>query len=127
MVWSVHPSGQREFDNRLFYPSSISLYTDGGVVDVDEEFTDLGSARFWCGGFIVTFSSRRPVDGDVEYITRTLRDELAWIVSVECDVEGVERWLARGFSGGGGQKRLGQWRDERGRGVKRELREEMFI
>jgi hypothetical protein len=124
--WSV-PS-KREFDNRLYYPSNLSLYTQGGVVEIADEFTYLGDGRFWCGGFIVVFSSRRPVGGDIYIIKTSLREECAWLIGIEADVGQVERWMSGTTIGReGADGKVGQWRDEAGRGVKRELRPEMFI
>lgn len=84
---------------------------------------------------MAVFSSRRKVEGDVWGVKRDLREELAWLVGVEGDVGVVERWIEMGremvtMGGGGGRNRevrVGQWRDENGRDVKRELRAEMFI
>jgi hypothetical protein len=105
------------------------------VVEIDETWEYIGDGRFWCGGFVVQYSSRRRVDGDVWVVKGGLRDELAWLESVEVEVGDLERWCEVGRemmsigAGGGSNKevRVGQWRDENGRDVKRELRPEMFI
>ena len=90
----------------------------------------MGDGRFWCGGFIVGFSSRRQVIGDVHRIKANLREELAWLEYIEGDVELVERWISIVNEGNMEESEMGtvgQWRDESGKGVKRELRPEMFI
>ena len=78
----------------------------------------------------MVYSSRRAVGTDVAGIKATLREELAWLEAIEVDISVVERWIRRGVmeggaAGGGGV--VGHWRDEGGRGVKRELRAAMFI
>jgi hypothetical protein len=99
-------------------------------VEIDDSFQYLSGGRFWCGGFTVCYSSRRAVSEDVTRVKATLREELSRLEAVEVDVSVVEKWTRRGemeggVRGGGGV--VGHWRDEGGRGVKRELRPEMFI
>jgi len=136
LCWQIPDSGKREFDNRLYHPSQLFLHTVSGVVEIDDTWEYIGDGRFWCGGFVVQYSSRRRVDGDVWVVKGGLRDELAWLESVEVEVGDLERWcevgreiMSIGGCGGGSNKevRVGQWRDENGRDVKRELRAEMFI
>ena len=95
LQWSV-PSQPREFDNRLYYPVSLLLHTQSGTVEVDDEFTYMGDGRFWCGGIIVGFSSRRQVTGDVYMIKASLREELAWLEYIEGDIEQVGKWISMG-------------------------------
>jgi hypothetical protein len=124
--WSV-PT-KREFNNRLYYPSSLSLYTHDGVVEIADDFTYLGDGRFWCGGFIVVFSSRGTVTEDIYEVKTSLREECAWLIGIEADVGQMERWMSGTVPGWeGSDEKVGQWRDEDGRDVKRELRPEMFI
>ena len=125
--WSVS-SLPREFDNRLYYPASLLFHTQSGTVEVDDQFTYIGEGRFRCGGIIVGFSSRRQVQGNVYMIKESLREELAWLEYIEGDIEQVERWVSMGEEKGSGEiGKVGQWRDESEKGVKRELRPEMFI
>jgi hypothetical protein len=128
LIWRVPHDETREFDNRLFYPLSLHLYPSS--VEIDDSFQYLSGGRFWCGGFTVCYSSRRAVSEDVTRVKATLREELSRLEAVEVDVSVVEKWTRRGemeggVRGGGGV--VGHWRDEGGRGVKRELRPEMFI
>jgi hypothetical protein len=124
--WSVPL--KREFDNRLYYPSSLALYTQDGVVEIADDFTYLGDGRFWCGGFIVVFSSRRTVTGDIDKVKTSLRKECAWLIGIEADVGQMERWMSGTVPvREGSDGKVGQWRDEAGRGIKRELPPEMFI
>ena len=127
LQWSVQPE-PREFDNRLYYPVSLLLHTQSGTVEVDDEFTYMGDGRFWCGGIIVGFSSRRQVIGDVYKVKESLREELAWLEYIEGDIEQVERWISMGEERVERSEigKVGKWRDESEKGVKRELRAEMF-
>ena len=133
LSWVLPGEGKREFDNRLYWPSTLALHTISGVVEIDEQMEYIGDGRFWCGGFVIQFSSRRIVNGDIWSVKATLRDELAWLESVEVDVGEVERWIEMGremiYGIGNGRKevRVGQWRDENGKDLKTELRLEMFI
>ena len=140
LVWSVPETAKREFDNRLYFPSTLCLHTVSGAVEVGHAWEYAGQGRFWCPdpGFMCRFSSRRRVEGDVWSVKGSLRDELAWLEGVEVEVGEVERWIEMGreqegvlmMGVGGGSSRevkVGQWRDESGRDVKTELRAEMFI
>jgi hypothetical protein len=78
----------------------------------------------------VCYSSRRAVSEDVTRVKATLREELSWLEGVEVDVSVVEKWMKRGKMEGGVRGDggvVGHWRDQGGRGMKRELRPEMFI
>jgi hypothetical protein len=127
--WCLPARGVREFDNRLYFPAKLAVHTEMGVVDVAEAFTYIGDGRFWAGGFVVEFSSRRVVSGDVVGVKGNLGEELACIVGVEVELGDVERWLGRMGRGDGGRDfgRVGQFRDESSRGVRRELPREMFV
>jgi hypothetical protein len=106
------------------------VYTPSGTISVTDGFTFIGEGRFWCAGFVIVFSSRRTVRGDVNDIKRSLREELAWIVGVEVPLGEVERWLCLAGKGREGDKdegRVGQWRDDSLKVVKRELPAEMFV
>lgn len=76
---------------------------------------------------MVAYSSRRMVNGDVYMVKSSLREECAWLNYVEAEIDTLNRWreLGDGKENGGGE--VGQWRDESGRAVKRELRPEMLI
>jgi len=88
----------------------------------------MGDGRFWCGGIIVKYSSRHQVMGDVYMIKESLREKLAWLEYIEGDIEQVERWVSTGKMKGNCEiGEVGQWRDESGKGIRRELRPEMFI
>jgi hypothetical protein len=126
--WFAPTDGQREVDNRLYYPVQLSLHTIGGTVEIEDEFSYLGDGRFWCGGFIVVYSSRRVAGDDISMIAATFREECAWLKFIEADVFQVERWI--GLSQENGEQRedkVGQWADEDEKAVKRELPPEMFI
>jgi hypothetical protein len=98
------------------------------MVDIAEEMMDLGEGRFWCGGFVVMYSSRKRVDGDIQFVKETLRQECAFLVGVETDLKVLERWVEGSVQGKEEKTfKVGQWRDESGKGVQRELRPEMFI
>ena len=125
LTWS-NPA-KREFDNRLYYPIGLTLFTGTGTIEIDDDFIHLGNGRFWIAGFVVRYNSRRCVQGDVFMIKASLREELAWLEGVEIEIEEVERWIVRGEGKVGKEIEVGQWRDESGRAVKRELRPEMFI
>jgi hypothetical protein len=78
----------------------------------------------------VQYSSRRAVTKDVAGVKASLREELAWLEGIEVDVQVVERWLRLGALEGrakGDAGVVGHWRDEGGRGIKRELQPEMFL
>ena len=133
--WRVPSDGKREYDNRLYFPAGLTLVARdlSWVVDVNEEVMYLGEGRFWCGGFVVQYSSRRAVEGDFSMIKKTLREDLSWLISVEVDLRTLEGIVARsGPMIGRDEARkemtqVGQYRDERGKEVKRELRPEMLI
>jgi hypothetical protein len=98
------------------------------MIEVAEEMVYLGEGKFWCGGFVVKYSSRRTVDGDVNLVRNTLRGECAFLICVETELRDLERWVQGTVQGREGRDfKTGQWRDETGKGVKRELRPEMFI
>lgn len=104
------------------------MYTQEGVVEIGDDFTYLGDGRFWCSGFVVVFSSRRTVTGDLCQVKASLREECAWLIGIEADVGQMERWMSGTIAGQeGSDGKVGQWRDEAGRDLKRELRPEMFI
>jgi hypothetical protein len=70
------------------------------------------------------------VSGDVVGVKGNLGEELACIVGVEVELGDVERWLGRMGRGDGGGRdfgRVGQFRDESSRGIRRELPREMFV
>ena len=91
--WFVPARGRREIDTRLYYPVQLSLYTTTGVVEIEDEFSYLGHGRFWCGGFIVVFSSRRVANGNLRLINATLKEECVWLEYIEADVFQIERWI----------------------------------
>lgn len=98
------------------------------MVGIADEMMYLGEGKFWCGGFVIRYSSRRKVDGDVYHVRDTLRGECSYLVGVETELRELERWVNGGIEGKEGRDfKVGQWRDETGKGVKRELRPEMFI
>lgn len=66
--------------------------------------------------------------GDIYQVKASLREECAWLVGIEADVGHMGRWMSGTIAEReGSDGKVGQWRDETGRGVKRELRPEMFI
>lgn len=68
------------------------------------------------------------MNDDIHTVKASFNEELATLEYVEGDVNQIERWLALGDAKEGKDGRIaGQWWDESGRGVKRELRPEMFI
>lgn len=127
LQWFVPPLRKREFDNRLYYPAMLALHTGSTTIEIEEGFSHLGNGKFWCGGFTAIFSSRRPVAGDVHMIKASLREECSWLDYIEGDISAIERWISLGEGKEGKVGKSGQWRDESGKAVKRELRPEMFI
>ena len=99
------------------------------MVEVTDEIVYLGEGKFWCGGFVVKYSSRKAVDGNIHHVRNTLRGECAFLVGVETELKALERWVVQGTVQGREDRdfKVGQWRDESGKSVKRELRPEMFI
>jgi len=98
------------------------------MVEIAEEMMYLGEGKFWCGGFIIAYSSRKAVDGDVHFVKDTLRQECASLVGVETELKYLEKWVEGSVEGKEENDfKVGQWRDETGKSVKRELRPEMFI
>jgi len=128
VTWRVPEEGKREVDNRLYFPCDVKVVSGDGSwgVAIGDKVMYLGHGKFWCGGLVIQFSSRRAVKGDISAIKKTLREEFAWLVGVEVDLGSLEAIVARGGPVSGEMK-VGRWRDERGRDVKRELRPEMFI
>jgi len=129
VIWRVQVDAKREFDNRLYFPSDVTLISGDASwgVDITDEIMYLGNAKFWCGGIVFQFSSRRAVNGDNAVIKETLREEFAWLVAVEVDLGTLEGIVAKAGPVKAREMKVGQWRDETGREVKRELRPEMFI
>ena len=131
VIWYLPDESKREFDNRLYFPCGLTFFAPNSAGVELSEVTHLREGRFWFGGFVVLFSSRRCVTGDIEQIKRTLREEFAWLVAIEVDLEILDRLMASAGEDvrveNERYRKAGQWRDDSGRDVKRELRLEMFI
>jgi hypothetical protein len=131
VFWKVPVERRREFDNRLYFPCSLSVFVPGKLgIEVNGEGMYIGEGKFKLGDFVVRYSSRRPVIGGIEFIRQTLREEFAWLGGVEVEMSLLEEMRSENAADVYGEEEdepVGSGRDDSARDLRRQLRPEMYI